>query len=267
MGQSIKLYTVGEYMKNAVIDDTSNGASNTWAILDNLPDTYWTSGTTADEYIDIDLGAAYEPDKMVVYLSDQDGIRSTPALWRPYYWDGATFTTGGTANAMYSTGYTNRQKYRITSTSGGGTPRQIWRFAPTSTPSTAMLIGGVWLCKEWDLGRGSELPESDKYVFYNRQSRSTGSGIISFGSRNNYVQIRRRQFVFHDATSFGYLRDAFLDSYGTRYPLFLVEDSAVIPIMVRFTSDIFETAKESFELYKPVVEFEEVAFALGGELY
>jgi hypothetical protein len=262
MASSIKLYTIGAYMQNAICHYASSEATgfNKEMMQDNNPDTYWKPNTTGNSTFHFDLGAAHSPDQAVLCIKNNSLLSTPPESVFQYSDNDSDWTHAGD---MTFGGHAHQFRHLDISSAGS---HRYWRLNYNAA-NTEPFISGLWLCKEFDLGQGNEWPENDQYQFFNRISKAGGGRIFSSAISQNHIVARKRTYHFNNNTNFEALRDAFLDSGGRRWPLFINETGGGDFRMAIFKDDKFNSVGKSYKRFNPTVEFLEVPIAASGAGY
>lgn len=232
-------------------------------LVDLNPDTYWKpSSATAIRRIHIDLTTAKDVDAMVALWNNNDNANHGSDTYSvSSSTDDITYTSRGTGSLGEVT-YDNPILIKDISQINA----RYWRFEFDPVNFT-FNFGEVWACRKFTISQGAEWPENDIERYHNRAVFGPGGRGFVQAVNSNKVEEFSRTYQL-DQTKMNFLRDAFNDSRGSRFPLILQEGSInYYARIVRFAQDELDENQIDYQLYRPTVRFVGVPYIPSGSSY
>ena len=249
MASAVSLYTLGPMFRAVCLSATSEAVGFPKEnLMDFNPDTYWKATSAALQQIVIDLGSAKNITALVVWVNNYSGNQTTTTYELFSSPDNAVYTSRGTGNF----GELASQPIIIKDISVQ--TFRYWRF-DFDASATAGQISGIWWCQKFTISQGNEWPENDLQIYHNRSFMSYGGRSIVQAINSNKVEQFGRTYQLDDA-KMTVLKNAFIDSAGTRLPVILQEGAANADArLVRFGEDSLDENQFEYQLYRPTIRF------------
>lgn len=272
MASSIKLYTTGSLMADATIEATSGHAfyHGEEFLLDNYPDTYWEQSAVGAFNIDIDLGSAKAVDGIAFTLRNANQY-STLIYWQAYYSDDASSWTQIGTNKLFASSGATHTPVRSAFDYSGSTHR-YWRITCDTTGTYVAKISNIWLVKYYPILQGSEYPASEVINFNNQIISPMSAAQYSIAKNHNKYIERKYSFVFVNSTDWTNLKNAFIDSCGSRWPFIYVDkrittEESEYGRVANFSRDFLDANETAYQLFRPTIYIREWPIILASNGY
>ena len=270
MPASANLFTTGILAKAIITSATSEATGFPKEnLLDFNPDTFWKPTSTANQTIDIDLGAVQTVDQFAIWIHnyDTDYESGTQTIAIGYSTDDSSDYSGGVTQFV-GTLFNNTvgQPIYFPATPSGPISKRYWRFLITNMTAIAE-ISQIFLVRKRAITIGNQFPEPDADKFYNNSIALPGGRKFTAGINSKSIKdnVGRTYILEGTVWTSTPLYLAHQDCKGVRYPLILSENSDYK--LVHFTIDTLSKNKIGHLMYNPFVIYREAPHIADGESY
>ncbi len=250
MPSSIKFYTLGSMSAASCQSVTSEAPTHPIEhALDFNANTFWKPTSTATQYIELDLGATYSIDKVGFVIHNYESLSGDLDFEVRHSANGSDWT-------RVETGFTyDSNDHLVIIDMASAASKRYWKFE-FYDQTTLLEIAQLCCFREWELSLGNQYPEDDAHSFLNRSHTDMVGNRLVWGGHDEPYRVFTRRFLFPDSTDWLKLQNAFDDSCGMRFPLFVDEDGTLS--LVRINQDSLPKNEVDYQLYQPQIQFREL---------
>ena len=258
MAQTSSLYCIGANMSDAFVLSATSEATGfpKENLIDWDPDTYWKPSAVGTNSFVIDLGSAKTIQGWSLWLHNAHvnlNASLTQVIEVYHSTDAVTWTLWDTVDLNNTVG----QPIFFGSISTSATSRRYWKFT-IYAPALIVEVSMVFLYTKYSITQGNQAPEQNVQGYAVHKVESPSGLVYTNLQRLNKREKLSRTFLFASAGDWEALPlvTAFNDCKGDWRPLILVEDADFSAAkLVRFAQSEIPKTVESFQVYRPTVNF------------
>lgn len=227
-------------------------------LIDWNPDTYWKPTAVGTNSFIIDLASAQLVYGWAVWLHNANvnvnpgpGDQQIKVYHSP---DNSTYTLWDTISLDY---YATQAFPLVFGNTLSSISRRYWKFEVLA-PDLVLEISTPFLFKKYSITQGNQAPEQNVQGYAVHKVESPSGRVYTNLQRLNKREKLSRTFLFASAGDWESLPlvSAFNDCKGDWRPLILVEDADFSAAkLVRFAQSEIPKTVETYQVYKPTVNF------------